>query len=65
MMTSGLLGVYFHLAGNRDFVLERFGNEMGSGKTWEILSGAFPIMAPLAMAGIGLAGILYLQLSKQ
>lgn len=56
---AGLLGVYFHYAGNVEFVLERTPELSGLALAWEALRGATPALAPGAMAQLGLLGLVY------
>ena len=54
---AGLLGVYFHYAGNVEFALERTPELSGLSLIWKALRGATPALAPGAMVQLGLLGL--------
>ena len=54
----GLLGVWFHLTGNREFELEMDPGASGPSLAWEALRGATPTLAPSAMIFLGLLGLM-------
>ena len=54
---AGLLGVYFHYAGNVEFALERTPELSGFSLIWKALRGATPALAPGAMVQLGLLGL--------
>lgn len=56
---AGLLGVYYHFAGNVEFALERDPSLTGLALVWKTLGGATPTLAPGAMAQLGLLGLIY------
>lgn len=56
---AGLLGVYFHYAGNVEFALERTPELGGFSLIWEALRGATPALAPGAMVQLGLLGLVW------
>ena len=56
-MAAGLLGVYFHYAGNVEFALERTPELSGLSLVWKALRGATPALAPGAMVQLGLLGL--------
>lgn len=58
-LAVGALGVYYHLAGNVEFALERDPSLSGVGLLWKALRGASPALAPGALAQLGLLGLLY------
>lgn len=58
-VANGLLGVYFHFAGNVEFALERNPSLRGLPLVWKALGGATPAMAPGALAQLGLLGLVY------
>lgn len=60
MIATGLLGVYFHYAGNLEFQLEMDATQRG----WELMKKVLeaktpPALAPGALAQIGMLGLLY------
>lgn len=59
MVLAGGLGMYFHLSGNREFVLEVYPSATGSDVLWRSLRGAFPALAPGALMQLGLVGGLW------
>jgi hypothetical protein len=56
--SSPLLGVYFHVKGNLEFELELHPTVKGWEKIWNVMKGAFPALAPLSMAQLGLLGLI-------
>ena len=54
---AGLLGVYFHYAGNVEFAIERTPELGGFALIWKALRGATPALAPGAMVQLGLLGL--------
>ena len=58
-LVVGALGVYFHLAGNVEFALERYPSLSGVNLLWKALRGASPALAPGALAQLGLLGLVY------
>jgi hypothetical protein len=58
-LVVGGLGVYFHLAGNVEFALERDPSLSGVRLLWKALRGASPALAPGALAQLGLMGLVY------
>jgi hypothetical protein len=55
----GAWGVYLHVHGNIEFVLERDPSLSGAKLIWKALRGATPALAPGALAQLGLLGLLY------
>jgi hypothetical protein len=58
-LVVGALGVYFHLAGNVEFVRERYPSISGVSLLWKTLRGASPALAPGALTQLGLLGLVY------
>ena len=58
-LAAGALGVYLHLAGNMEFIVERTPEIGGMALVWETLRGATPAFAPGALAQLGLMGLAY------
>ena len=58
-MVAGVLGFWRHYAGNADFELERHANLRGLKLVWEAMRGATPLLAPFAMAQLGLIGLVF------
>lgn len=60
MVATGLLGVYFHYAGNLEFQIEMDATQHGWALMRKVLSAKTPpALAPGALAQIGLLGLLY------
>jgi hypothetical protein len=58
-LLAGLAGVGLHANGNLEWALERDATLHGWPLVWKILRGATPLLAPGAMAQLGLLGLLY------
>ncbi|MGK2960582.1 MAG: hypothetical protein ACSLFK_00400 [Gemmatimonadaceae bacterium] len=58
-LAAGAVGVYLHLAGNMEFIVERTPELGGLALAWETLRGATPALAPGALAQLGLMGLAY------
>ena len=58
-VAAGLLGVYFHFAGNVEWALERDPDLSGLPLIWKALKGATPSLAPGALAQLGLLGLIF------
>lgn len=58
MVLVGALGVGLHLWGNLEFELELDRELAGMELVWEALRGALPVLAPGALAQLGLMGVL-------
>jgi hypothetical protein len=56
---AGVAGVVLHAKGNWEWALERDDTLHGWPLIWKILRGATPLLAPGAMAQLGLLGLLY------
>lgn len=60
MVATGLLGVYFHYAGNLEFQMEMDATQHGWALMRKVLEAKTPpALAPGALAQIGLLGLLY------
>jgi hypothetical protein len=60
----GMAGVYFHISENAEFELEMYPKMAGTELLWESLKGATPALAPGAITGLALLGLLYLWLLR-
>ena len=58
-VAAGLLGVYFHFAGNVEWAHERDPDLGGLTLVWKALKGATPSLAPGALAQLGLLGLIF------
>jgi hypothetical protein len=58
-IAAGLLGVYLHLRGNVLFELEQDPSAGGLDLIWRSLRGGIPMLAPAAMAQLGLLGLVF------
>jgi len=58
-VAAGLLGVYFHFAGNVEWAQERDPDLRGLPLVWKALKGAVPSLAPGALAQLGLLGLIF------
>jgi hypothetical protein len=56
---TGVLGVYFHFAGNAEFARERRPGLSGVELIWRSLRGATPALAPGALVQLGLLGLIF------
>lgn len=56
---AGVVGVVLHAKGNWEWALERDDTLHGWPLVWKILRGATPLLAPGAMAQLGLLGLVY------
>ena len=59
LLASGVAGLYWHYTANSEFELEIYPTRAGLELFWESLKGATPVLAPGAMAAIGLLGLVY------
>ncbi len=57
VVSSSLLGVYFHLHGNMEFRAETNPDLAGFALLWKSLKGGMPLLAPGVMAQVGLLGL--------
>ena len=57
-VVAGVVGVYLHLDGNYEWALERSSTLAGRELFWEVISGATPVLAPGALAQLGLLGLI-------
>jgi hypothetical protein len=55
----GLLGLYLHVRGNVEFERETDPSARGLDLVWRSLRGGVPILAPAAMAQLGLLGLAF------
>lgn len=58
-IVAGLLGLYLHLRGNVEFELEDDPSARGLDLVWRSLHGGIPLLAPAAMAQLGLLGLVF------
>jgi hypothetical protein len=58
-VASGVVGIYLHLRGNVLFEQETDSSARGLDLIWRSLRGGVPILAPAAMAQVGLVGLLF------
>ena len=58
-IVTGLVGIYLHLRGNVLFELETDPSARGLDLVWRSLRGGVPMLAPAAMAQIGLLGLVF------
>jgi uncharacterized membrane protein len=58
-IVAGLLGLYLHLEGNIGFERETDPSARGLGLFWRALRGGVPLLAPAAMAQLGLLGLAF------
>ncbi len=56
---AGIAGVVLHAKGNLEWALERDDSLRGWPLVWKILRGATPLLAPGAMAQLGLLGLIF------
>ncbi len=56
-LVSGVLGLWFHFDGNRQFELEVYPSMGGFDLLWESMTGATPALAPGTMVLLGLIGL--------
>jgi hypothetical protein len=58
-LLAGIVGVILHANGNIEWALERDATLHGWPLIWKMLRGATPLLAPGAMAQLGLLGLVY------
>jgi hypothetical protein len=58
-VAAGLLGLWAHFRGNREFELEMYPSMRGFELVREALTGATPALAPGTMCLLGLLGLIY------
>lgn len=63
-LVLGIAGIYFHFDENAAFELEMYPKMGGTELIWESLTGATPVLAPGAIVGLALIGLLYIYLLK-
>jgi len=59
IVATGLLGLYLHLRGNVLFEQEQDPSARGLALIWRSLRGGVPLLAPAAMAQLGLLGLVF------
>lgn len=59
LMIAGVVGIYFHLAGNSEFVSESYPNATTFEHIRRVLHGATPAFAPGSLVGMGIVGFAY------
>jgi hypothetical protein len=57
-VASGILGLVLHYQGNVEFELEMYPSLKGLELFWKSLGGATPSLAPMAMAQLGVLGLI-------
>jgi hypothetical protein len=58
-VAAGLLGIYLHVRGNVLFERETDPSARGLDLIWRSLRGGIPMLAPAAMAQLGLVGLVF------
>jgi hypothetical protein len=58
-IAAGLLGLFLHLRGNVEFEREQDPSARGFNLIWRSLHGGVPLLAPAAMAQLGLLGLVF------
>jgi hypothetical protein len=58
-VAAGVLGIYLHLRGNVLFEQETDPSARGFDLIWRSLRGGIPMLAPAAMAHVGLLGLVF------
>lgn len=58
-VAAGLLGLFLHLRGNIEFERETNPTARGFDLLWQSLRGGIPLLAPAAMAQLGLVGLVF------
>jgi hypothetical protein len=58
-VAAGVAGLVLHAKGNLEWALERDESLRGWPLIWKILRGATPLLAPGAMAQLGLLGLVF------
>jgi len=59
MIAAGSWGVWMHYHGNTEFELELHPSAKGFELFWSSIKGATPVLAPGAIVGLGLTGLVY------
>ena len=66
IVAAGLLGVYFHFSGSREFQLEMDPQMRGATLVWHVLRAKSPpTLAPGSMVQLGILGLGYAYLRRQ
>ena len=58
-VAAGVAGFVLHVKGNLEFALERDPDLTGIALVWKVLRGATPVLAPGALALLGLLGLVF------
>ena len=65
LVAAGLLGVYFHFQGSREFQLEMDPQMRGTALVWHVLRAKSPpTLAPGSMVQLGILGLGYAYLRR-
>ena len=64
-VVAGALGIYLHFVGNVEWARERDPRLGGVTLVWKVLTGATPVLAPGALAQLGLLGLVYAWAGKR
>ena len=59
MILSGSWGLWMHYSGNTEFELDLHPSVKGFDLFWDAVKGATPVLAPGAMVGLGLTGLVF------
>ena len=59
LIICGAVGVWMHYSGNAEFELEMYPKMAGFELFWESAKGATPMLAPGAVSGLGILGLIY------
>ena len=59
MIVGGCWGLWMHYTGNTEFELELHPSVGGFELFWNSIKGATPVLAPGALVGLGLTGLVY------
>jgi hypothetical protein len=57
---GGIAGIVLHFKGNMEWALERDDTLSGWPLIWKVMRGATPLLAPGALAQVGLLGFIFL-----
>ncbi len=64
-IASGMVGIYLHFLGNREFELEMYPSLEGWDLFWKTLTGATPALSPGVLLLLGGLLVIYLQTRKK
>jgi hypothetical protein len=59
MILAGCWGLWMHYSGNTEFELELHPSSKGFTLFWDSITGATPVLAPGAIVGLGLTGLVF------